>query len=137
MVFQISVKNEIYFISDGCHSFGTNFQVGNKFYSVGDNKFSNLTTFSFHPVKNITTGEGVQLQQIQKKYEKLMLLRNQGIKRKSLQDYDIEFLTSNFRLSDLNYALGYSQLKSLKKNKSTKLKILKIYNKLFSSITRI
>ena len=61
-----------------------------------------------------------------------MLLRNQGIKRKSLQDYDIEFLTSNFRLSDLNCALGYSQLKSLKKNKSTKLKILKIYNKLFS-----
>ena len=128
-IFSICNKNKIKIIVDGCHSFGSSYKSRNRYCYVGENKHSELTTFSFHAVKNITAGEGGAITtKSYKIYKKLLTLRNQGIIRKNYQEYDIRTLTSNYRISEINCALGYSQLKKLNKFKLQKLKIINYYN---------
>ena len=55
-IYKVCKKNKIYVIEDAAHSFGAKY---NKKYRVGSCKYSDLTVFSFHPVKTLTTGEGV------------------------------------------------------------------------------
>ena len=72
--------------------------------------------FSFHPVKTITTGEGGAVLTNNEKFAKrIFRLRSHGIIReKNYWDYDIKDLGFNYRLSDINCALGFSQLKKIK-----------------------
>ena len=87
----------------------------NKGYAT---KYADIATLSFHPVKAITTGEGGALLTNNRKiYKKANLLRQHGILRNnnSHWNYKVNVLGYNFRLPDINCALGISQLKKLDK----------------------
>ena len=110
---RIANKHKLKLIDDAAHSFGSIYK-NRKIGSIAD-----ITIFSFHPVKTITTGEGGMLTTNNKEYfEKISLLRNHGIiKSRELHDkyggwfYDIKNVGFNFRLTDIQAALGISQLK--------------------------
>ena len=85
---------------------------------IGSCKHSDLATFSTHPVKSITTGEGGIVTTNKKfYYERLKKFRSHGIERDSRfpWQYDIFNTGYNYRLSDINCALGFSQLNKLEK----------------------
>jgi dTDP-4-amino-4,6-dideoxygalactose transaminase len=114
---KLQKKYKFKIIEDASHALGSSF--GKK--KIGNSKISECVVFSFHPVKSITTGEGGALATNNKKfYIYAKSLRSHGLdrvkKNKSLKsdlDYDIYKLGHNFRLSDINAALGISQLKKL------------------------
>ena len=75
----LSAKKNIFIIEDAAHSFGAKYEDGSM---VGSCKFSDITVFSFHPVKTITTGEGGIITTNSKKiYQKLLRLRSHGIEK--------------------------------------------------------
>ncbi len=86
---------------------------------VGNCARSDMTTFSFHPVKTITTGEGGAITTNDDNLaERLRRLRSHGIRREGDHapwEYDIEELGHNFRLPDVAAALGRSQLRKLER----------------------
>lgn len=103
-------------IEDACHALGAKY----KDRTVGS--IAHMTVFSFHPVKAITTGEGGAVcTDDPNYYEKLLLFRNHGITRdrnRLSQDdgpwyYEMQLLGYNYRLSDIQAALGLSQLHKL------------------------
>lgn len=113
----IASENNLFLIEDACHSFGARFQ-GRKVGSFA----ADMTIFSFHPVKPITTGEGGAVV-TNNPYlaEKVSLLRTHGI-NKNVKDmygpgsdwaYDMFDLGRNYRMTDIQAALGISQLKKI------------------------
>ena len=81
---------------------------------MGEWKHSDFAVFSFHPVKTITTGEGGAIcTNLKIISDKIRSLTSHGRIKKYYWDYDINSLSFNFRLSDINAALGISQLKRL------------------------
>ena len=130
------VKN-IKIIEDSCHALGSTYFLKKK-YNVGDCKFSNLSTFSFHPVKNITTGEGGMITTNSYKiFKQLKLLRSHHIERLSLKyksfPYKINNFGYNYRLTDFQCALGRSQLKKLDSFKKYRKKLVNRYLKNLAS----
>lgn len=108
-------KYGLVYISDACHAIGAEYR-GKKVGSLAD-----LTCFSFHPVKHITTGEGGAVTTNSSKYkDKLRLFRNHGITTDHRQRekigswfYEMTELGFNYRITDIQCALGISQLKKL------------------------
>jgi UDP-4-amino-4,6-dideoxy-N-acetyl-beta-L-altrosamine transaminase len=100
-------------IEDAAHALGSSYPDGKK---VGCCEWSDMTVFSFHPVKNITTGEGgIVTTNREDYYKRLQLYRNNGIVR-GFDDpwyYEVEALSGNFNMTDFQAALGMSQLKRL------------------------
>ena len=102
-------------IEDACHALGAEYKFRNKFYKIGSCKHSDICTFSLHPVKTITTGEGgivtTNNQKIAKKVKSLVSL---GINRKKKHwEYDVDNYGLNLRMNDFQSALGISQLKKI------------------------
>lgn len=132
-LFKIKKKLNCFLIEDACHAFGSKYKFREKKIRVGSCKHCDLSTFSFHPLKTITTGEGGAVTTNNLKlYKKLLTFRSHGIVRqKNYWDYDINDLSNNYRLSDINCALGISQLKKinkiLKKRKSIYSKYIQVY----------
>lgn len=113
---EIAEEYDLFLIEDACHSFGA--QYRNKM--VGN--IADLTIFSFHPVKHITTGEGGAVVLNNKDcFDSLSRLRTHGIDRNALSlygpdaswAYDMKDLGRNYRMTDFQAALGISQLKKL------------------------
>jgi len=114
---KIVKKHKLVLIEDAAHSLGAEYG-GVKIGGIAD-----LTTLSFHPVKSITTGEGgAVLTNNKNYYEKLLLFRSHGITRNQnnfLNGYhgpwyhEMQELGLNYRLTDIQAALGISQLKKL------------------------
>jgi dTDP-4-amino-4,6-dideoxygalactose transaminase len=137
----LSKKYKVQLINDNCHAIGAKYK-NNLNYST---KFSDLVTMSFHPVKNITTGEGGALFLNNKKmYEKAKLLRSHNIVRNKLLNkkfglwhYDINSLGYNYRLTELQSALGLSQLSKLDMFIKRRTEIANIYNSSFESCENI
>ena len=129
----LSKKYKFKIIEDASHSLGA------KYYSkrVGCSKWSDISVFSFHPVKIITTGEGGCCTTNNKiYYDKLKSLRNNGIikdtkkfKFKNLGPwyYEQQSIGYNFRMSDIQSALGISQIKNLDTFLRKRNKIAKFY----------
>ena len=110
-------------VVDACHAPGASFidSKGEK-QMVGNGKYADLTVFSFHPVKHIATGEGGAITTNRKDlYDKVSLFRTHGItKDPSLLErndggwyYEMQELGYNYRITELQAALGISQLKRL------------------------
>ncbi len=126
---KIAKKYNIDIIEDGCHAFGTKFKDENGQHSVGDCYYSKFTTFSFHPIKNITTGEGGCITTNDKKYFNILkCLRSHGMvktpnnfkdkkQKHSPWYYEMQRLGYNYRLSEIQAALGISQIKQLEQYK--------------------
>ena len=134
-------KYNIKLINDNCHAIGSMYNDSIKYAS----QFADVVTQSYHPVKAITTAEGGSILTNNKKiYESINLIKNHGIIRdKNLSKkfgawfYSIKKLGYNYRLSDIQCALGISQLKRLNQFILARRKIAKIYDKAFSNIDKL
>jgi len=140
-IHQIAKKNNLFVIEDAAHAIGSEYN-GEK---VGCCRYSDITTFSFHPVKTITTGEGGAITTNNKDiYEKLLMLRSHGITKDSKKliendgpwYYEQQLLGFNYRMSDINAALGISQLKKLNNFIKMRREITRIYKEEFSEDER-
>ncbi len=107
----------------------------------GNGRYAELTVFSFHPVKHIACGEGGMVTTNDKElYERLLLLRTHGITRDSshLREnhggwyYEMIELGYNYRLPDLNCALGLSQLRRADEGIAQRQEIAKRYDNAFA-----
>ena len=124
-------KNKIDIIEDGCHSFNSSKIFNKKKVIVGNCKYSKLTTFSFHGVKNITTLEGGAITTNNKKiYERLQLLKSHSLKKTKINDpYMMISPTLNFRMCELSALIGIEQLKTINKFKVKRDELVKYYLK--------
>lgn len=111
-IMTIAEEHKLIVIEDGAHSFGASYK-GRK---VGSQ--AHMTMFSFHPVKPITTAEGgVITTNSEEYYEKLKIFRSHGISKtpyaEELGDwyYEMTDLGFNYRMTDMQAALGLSQMK--------------------------
>lgn len=123
-------KKNIILINDGCHSLGSSINKDKKYA----NKYADFVTYSFHPVKPITTGEGGAILTNNKKIDnKLKELRTHGITKKKnpMWYYDMNSLGYNYRITDFQCALGISQLNKLDKFNLKRKNLAKIYDKAF------
>lgn len=114
--FKLKNKYGFYLIEDACHALGASYLLNKKIHKVGSCLHADISTFSLHPVKSITTGEGGVVTTNNKKIaEKIQLYRSHGIRRNKYfyWKYDVVVNGFNYRISDLNCALGISQLKKL------------------------
>jgi dTDP-4-amino-4,6-dideoxygalactose transaminase len=117
--YNIKKNFKCYLIEDACHALGAKYLYKKRYLHIGSCKHSDLTAFSLHPVKTITTGEG-GLVTTNNSFlnERLREFRSHGIVRNNKAKhwiYDIHKLGFNYRLSDINCALGLSQLKKINK----------------------
>jgi UDP-4-amino-4,6-dideoxy-N-acetyl-beta-L-altrosamine transaminase len=141
----IAVRNDIYVIEDAAHAIGSKFADGEM---VGSCCCSDMTIFSFHPVKTIATGEGGAITTNDKDlYERLVLLRNHGITKEAsklkIQDpeltgpwyYEMQDLGFNYRMTDIQAALGTSQLKKIEGFVKRRREIVKTYNEAFKDVS--
>ena len=121
-------------LEDCAHSIGAVFEG----IKAGSCKNSDISVFSFHPVKQITTGEGGAITTNSKElYEKLLILRGHGMSpRADIAPwfYDMTELGFNYRLTDISCALGLSQLKKLDSFLYLRRSIAKRYDDFFSKI---
>lgn len=131
---QICKENNLYFISDSSHSFGGALN-GRK---IGT--FADMSIFSFHAVKPITTIEGGAITTNNEQfYRTAKLLRSHCIAKTELWDSEIisqgtgdsAFIGHNFRLSDVSASLGISQLNKLESFLASRAKIARIYDSAF------
>ncbi len=125
-------KYNFFIIEDACHALGAEYFYNKKLIKTGSCKHSDICTFSLHPVKTITTGEGGVVTTNNKKIsDKIKLLRSHGINRNSKEywKYDILEHGLNYRLSDINCALGLSQLKKINHLLNKRKKIYFKYKK--------
>lgn len=113
---EIAREHDLLRIEDACHALGASYK-GRK---IGT--FADMTIFSFHPVKPITTGEGgAVMTEDADLAAKLRMLRSHGITREigsmfgegASWGYDMQYLGRNYRMTDIQAALGRSQLKKI------------------------
>lgn len=138
-IYKLSKKYKFKIIEDASHSLGAKY----KNEQVGSCKWSDITVFSFHPVKIITTFEGgAALTNSIKIYKNLKLFSNHGItknfkdfsfKNKGNWYYEQKLLGLNYRMTDVAASLGLSQIKKLKKFVKLRNLIAKRYEKLLDS----
>ncbi len=132
--YKIEKKYNFLIIEDACHALGASYKYKSKFYKVGSCKHSDICVFSLHPLKSITSGEGGLILTNSKKINyNLRKLRSHGIVRnpKKHWDYNINSSGFNYRLSDINCALAFSQLKKMSMFINYRKKIYNLYKKLF------
>lgn len=139
-------------IEDGCHGAGGGFIIDGKSYKIGGHPWADITTFSFHPVKTMTTGEGGILVTDNNEFAAVARdLRSHGITRRveeftglgsdsvALQEqgswyYEMHSLGYNYRITDLQCALGRSQLKKLPAFIERRREIVARYNAAFADL---
>ncbi len=131
--YKLKKKFNFYLIEDACHAFGAQYFFKNKYYKVGSCKHCDISTFSFHPLKTITTGEGGLIStNLKKIFNQTKKTRSHGISRnlnKIYWKYNVLNNGFNYRLSDLNCALGYSQISKIKKFLKRRREIYLLYKK--------
>lgn len=138
---QIAKKHHLMVIEDACHALGAKYQYRGQWIKVGSCRHSDMTVFSFHPVKAITTGEGGVITTNHKKlYERLLALRTHGMvkDKKTAQRgpwyYEMRDLGFNYRLTDIQAALGTSQMKKLDRFIHCRRAIVQKYNEAFRNL---
>lgn len=139
---EICDRHHLIFIEDAAHAIATTYngvQVGN---------LADITTFSFHPVKTITGGEGgAVLTNSDELYQKIQLVHTHGITHDPVLMeepvhegpwyYEQIMLGYNYRITDIQAALIVSQMKKLDQFKVRRKKIVKMYDEAFAQIPEI
>jgi UDP-4-amino-4,6-dideoxy-N-acetyl-beta-L-altrosamine transaminase len=150
-IFNICQKGSIRIIEDAAHALGAEYETGEK---IGSCKYSDLTVFSFHPVKSITTGEGGMITTNDEDlYIKLVKLRTHGIAKNEqpLQNkilgltngkrntwyYEMQELGFHYRLTEIQAALGVSQMRKLDSFINKRRKMAKRYNKFLKKLSNL
>jgi UDP-4-amino-4,6-dideoxy-N-acetyl-beta-L-altrosamine transaminase len=114
----LAQEHDLWIIEDACHAPGGYFTDSkSKRQMCGNGKYADIAIFSFHPVKHIACGEGGMITTNSKKlYNKLSLLRTHGITKDNMDEnhgdwyYEMQALGYNYRLTDIQSALGITQL---------------------------
>lgn len=139
-IHSIAREHGLIVIEDGAHALGSVYK-GKKVGSMSD-----MTTFSFHPVKPITTGEGGMIVTDNEDfYKKMILFRSHGITRDDsmmtrndgpwfYQQFDLGY---NYRITDIQCALGCSQMKKLDRFLARRKEIVAHYNEAFADCDNI
>lgn len=135
-------EHGLWIIEDACHAPGGYFTDSKGInQNCGNGVYADLAIFSFHPVKHIACGEGGMITTNNKDlYDRLILLRTHGITKdpKLMHEnhggwyYEMQELGYNYRLSDINAALGVSQLKRADENLQKRKAIAKKYDEAFA-----
>ena len=142
----LACQHDLVVIEDAAHALGASYKIGNKTYRIGSCAHSDMTIFSFHPVKHITTGEGGMITTNSKElYKKLITLRTHGITRnpeiltnnEGPWYYEQQMLGFNYRISDIQCALGISQLQRLDEFIARRKEISEKYNKAFQALPEL
>jgi len=152
----IAKQYKLTIIEDACHALGAEYRVNDHdtFQKIGSADWTSMAVFSFHPVKHITTGEGgVVTTNDPKLAQSLKMLRSHGITKESAhyQNHDRAFengsanpwyhemqvLGLNYRMCDIQAALGESQTKRATGMISRRREIASTYDKAFSGLQRI
>jgi len=138
---KIAKDNDLFVIEDACHALGAKYNGK----SIGHCEHSDLAVFSFHPVKHITTGEGgIITTNDEEMYSKLSTLRTHGItkdksKFKTKHDepwfQEMQYLGFNYRLTDIQAALGLSQMLRVKDFVKRRREIAKEYDDFFEGLS--
>jgi perosamine synthetase len=156
---RIARSRGAYVIEDSCHGTGGGFEVDGRKWKLGGHPWADITTFSFHPVKTLTTGEGgILLTENDEWAAKARLLRTHGITRNheeftGIDDqapqvsgfrsplsefgpwyYEMQELGYNYRITDLQCALGRSQLKRLPEFIARRQEIVARYNEALADL---
>ncbi|MCI5157174.1 MAG: UDP-4-amino-4,6-dideoxy-N-acetyl-beta-L-altrosamine transaminase [Candidatus Electrothrix sp. AUS1_2] len=135
----IADSNNLILLADSCHALGAKYQ-GRYLGSLAD-----ITVFSFHPVKHITTGEGgMAVTDNAELAARMRLFRNHGIstdfrerEKQASWHYEMIDLGFNYRLSDIQCALGMSQLKKLPSFLDRRERIASLYNELLAGFQSV
>ncbi len=135
-ILAIARQRGLVVIEDACHALGAE-HAGNRVGGIAD-----MTVFSFHPVKHITTGEGGMVTTNRPQFaETLRRFRNHGISSEARQrqhagqwQYEMVLLGFNYRLPDFACALGMQQLKRLDANLARRREIAARYTAAFREI---
>lgn len=138
--YNIKKKYKFYIIEDACHALGAKYLDSQKNWThIGSCRHSDICVFSLHPLKTITSGEGGILTTNNKNiYNKIKIFRSHGIQRTKFHwIYNVKYNGFNYRLSDINCALGLSQLKRIKNFILKRKQIYNLYNKLFFSLKNV
>jgi UDP-4-amino-4,6-dideoxy-N-acetyl-beta-L-altrosamine transaminase len=129
---EIANKHKLVFIEDACHALGADYK-GRKVGGLAD-----FTIFSFHPVKGITTGEGGAILTNNKDaYEKMCLIRSHGVVK---DENGFNIMTEfgfNYRLTDIQCALGLSQLKKLDRFITKRHAVVQAYERELGNFDKI
>ena len=150
-IHEISKKYNLFVYEDAAHALGSRYMDGSR---VGNCKYSDLTVFSFHPIKSITTGEGGVITTNNKKlYEKLKRLRSHGIEKlkrnfvskKNLSNnnksgpwyFEMQELGYHYRITDIQCALGITQIKKINKFVKKRKSISKKYDLAFKNVSTV
>lgn len=115
--YNLKKKFKCFFIEDACHALGSEYYLNKKFFKVGCARHSDISVFSLHPLKTITSGEGgIITTNVKSIAKKIPIFRSHGLIRnkKYYWKTSINVPGFNYRLSDINCALGLSQLKKIK-----------------------
>ena len=142
-------KPRVTVIADACHALGAEVHVGGRWKRVGGEGLADMTVFSFHPVKQMTTGEGgMVVTDNPRFYEALKRLRSHGIERsrdrfidknqsQNPWYYEMTSLGFNYRLSDIQCALGLSQLKKINGFLEKRRSIAAFYDRIFKEVPNL
>ena len=115
---ELAKKHDLWIIEDACHAPGGYFTDSKGInHMCGNGKYADIGIFSFHPVKHIACGEGGMITtNCESIYKKLSLLRSHGITKNNMTEnhggwfYEMQELGFNYRLTDIQSALGINQL---------------------------
>lgn len=138
---KICEEHNLLFIIDGAHAIGTRYK------GQPEGSLADMTCFSFHPVKTITSGEGGAITTNDPElYRRLHLASQHGIVRDASQFesepegpwvYEMQSLGFNYRMTDFQAALLISQLRKLEKFSDRRKEIVRRYNEAFSEVPEI
>ncbi len=137
---KLANAHDLWIIEDACHAPGGYFiDSNNQKQMCGNGNYADIGVFSFHPVKHIACGEGGMVTTNSKElYKKLLLLRTHGITKENMAEnhggwyYEMQGLGFNYRLTDIQSALGITQLAKNDAGVKRRNEIATVYKKAFS-----
>ena len=137
---ELANEHDLWIIEDACHAPGSFFTDSKGIVQkCGNAKYADVGVFSFHPVKHIACGEGGMVTTNSEKiYKKLISLRTHGITKENMAEdhggwfYEMQELGFNYRLTDIQCALGITQLAKNNKGVIRRNEIADFYKKSFN-----
>ena len=139
-IHELALKYGFIVLEDACHAMGADY-LDKK---VGCCEYSDMAVFSFHPVKIVTTGEGgMVLTNNEELYRRLLLFRSHGITREEGMMtrnsdgpwyYQQVALGFNYRMTDMQAALGYSQMRRLDEFVARRRELAERYDRLLKGL---
>jgi len=147
-IYELAQKHGARVVDDACHAIGGSYENNGTRYRIGDGRFTDLTVFSFHPVKHIAMGEGGAVLTADPELAgKLALRRSHDMRKQDFINKDMAYspdgevnpwyyemheLGYNYRLTEFQAALGISQLGRLKGSVARRGEIAALYRKLIA-----